>query len=241
MNNQNYRPCVGAVLTLIAAIYNFLRPLANCVIGYFQVYDLAGADRALAIYLPSFLSSLIIGLISAVPIILFSIRLIRRKRDNTNGGLAIVMSVLAFLTLVLNVFVYLAAKATGSSTTSYGPSVLVLPIAYVLLAVLCFSVTKPQPGGFVRLWFLPGVVYAVYAVLYFVQQCSNTLTYVSGFAAILTQVPLLPGLILYIIGYLLIGKWLVSPWQAGTALQQPWQEPGQSSDLYNSDVYNSEF
>lgn len=230
-NKSNYRPCAGGVLILIAAIINFLRPIISSIVTIQTYASSYGMDRALSVLLPNLLVSVIGGLLAAIPIVFFAIVLIRKNRGTITVVASVILAILSALSNGGLFAMQAIAEASGvGATVMFQSSGLILLACYILMTVLCVSVNRPQPGGFAKLWYLPGVVYCVYAVAYLWQMIGNNITAYSGilydtttFLSVAVISPLLsqlPTLILYAVGYFLAGKWLANPFRSSAPAPQ---------------------
>lgn len=226
-DKSNYRPCAGAVLTLIAAIINFLRPLVNQIITIRTYSENYGMDQALQLLLPNLLMILISGLFAALPIVFFSVVLIRKNRSTITVVSAAIMAGTALLSTGALLILQTIMNAYSTLPTSiFNVSAIPLLVCYVLLMILCVSVNRPQPGSFAKLWFLPGAAYIVYVPVYLGQIISNQFSlYPDSFQPdstfivsilVTTLLSNLPILALYCVGYFLIGKWLANPFRRDT-------------------------
>ena len=118
-----------------------------------------------------------------------------------------------------------------------------------LVALSVVSV-NPQPHGFKKLWFLPGVCYGLYAVSAVIFSASSTLslsvstgmlwdigTTISMIAS--SVISTLPVSALYTAGYFLAGKWLVNPYKKGYQPQPQYDEQTMQALNYYKWQYES--
>ena len=102
----------------------------------------------------------------------------------------------------------------------------------------CISARKPGTGGFRKVWYLPGLVYVLFALATLVNGLLPMFRNLGDFlfdapSTVLGQyflrgvLPILlmqlPSLILYTIAYLLAGKWIANPYKKG--VQPPVPQP----------------
>lgn len=247
---KNNRFCNGAVLLLIAAIWNYISPISGNLRSLFLLLKSTDSQQALQIILSSLLISVLGGLFTFIPLLILSIRLLRRKHDNGNGAIAIVLAALSLLGLMLSLGTSLLTAITGTVLRNPILSELILLIFYILFALLCFDSVKPKPGTITRLWSLPGIVYGIQAVVRIFERIVQQLS-------IYPQIPdaeiaanfigsilatSLPPAILCVIGWLLIGKWHADPRLPGTALPQPDMAMGTNGfQSGSSDTFHPEF
>lgn len=240
-NKSDYRPCVGGVLILIAVIINFLRPIISNIVTLQTLASHYDMEQALSVMLPNILTSVISGLLAALPIVFFAVVLIRKNRGTITVVASVILTVLSVLSNGGLFIMQMIAEASGAgATVVFQSSGLILLVFYILMTVLCVSVNRPQPGGFTKLWYLPGVTYCVYAVAYLWQMISNYITAYSSLqydtttflsaAVISPLLSQLPTLILYAVGYFLAGKWLANPYRSGAPAPQT--DPAEDFPLY---------
>lgn len=250
MNNRIPAPfCSGAVLILISAVYSYFMPIANAIRSLFLISDALGLDHGIQALLPTLLGNILGGLPTLILLLILCIRLMRKKRDTANGAIAVVLAVFSFLGILSGLILRLLSKVSGANSSAYPFSALALTVFYVLLAVQCFSSAKPQSGRVSRLWFLPGIVAGFHAVVYLMETIAQRLAdlpYTPEFriqASIIISVLLsnLIPIVLRIVGWFLVGKWLSSPTQPVTVSQQPDMACTPNPTLNNSDKYDSAF
>ena len=237
MEKKNLRTCVGGILLLAGTIANIVIPILTSLITLATMANNPYFDSG--IYMQSVLGNAGSGLLYSLPIIALSIVLLLKLK----GIPVIVCSALAAVVNLVNIIlVTITSKNLGypvDQTVKY-----FILAANVLMAAVAVIPLIPNLKGLKKLWFLPGAVYALGAVIYTVQLIKNTLVtgglsggtaYMAGFAigAILgILIIVIPTYGLTTAGYFLAGKWIVNPYKKGYQPQQQYAQPQYAQPQY---------
>lgn len=229
MDKKNYRFCAGGLMLLIAAILDILFPLINVMIN---VIRFPGVQDYIDMQLTNAITTVIGNVIAYAPFVILTIFLLLKKRGTAIMVMSIITLVVSVLSTGLILVSTFAASVTGNATYTINFASPVMILVYALFLALSVSTRKAQNGSFAKAWFLPGIAYCVYIVVYiaylFVFWSSlmngldmmDVLTAIGG--ALLSHIPTTT---LYCIGYFLAGHWLANPWKKGCAPVPPQYQP----------------
>ena len=242
MEKQNYRPCVGGILILVAATLGTLTFLLNYIITCLRMGDAVPSG-----YITVMLTNLVRRLLTSLPVILMAVMLIRKKRGviiTVLSGIMMAMSEISFVTTLI--YISQIGVATLQNVNWFGDVILIA--CYTTLLVLSITTRSPQPNGFTKLWFLPGAFYGLYAVSVVFFSISNTLSsagmmYMDVGTKIATIIGTVIGAAanpaLYTAGYFLTGKWLANPYKKGYQPQPRYDEQTMQALNYYKWQYES--
>lgn len=222
MNKQNYRTCIGGVLILAAGILGIIIQLFTFVTTSLTYGGSMPAGLA-SIYIQNLITTVLTNL----PVIALGVMLLLKKRGIIITILSGVMLALSLFSLVSRIISISLLDSSVTITTNWAGFVFTI-LTYAGLLVLSIVSMNLQPNIFKKLWFLPGVCYALYAITSMITTISSSLAASGGYMEpgfmigfiIGTIIGSLPTYGLYTAGYFLAGHWLANPYKKGYQPQQ---------------------
>ena len=222
MNKNNYRTCVGGILLLAAGILSILSMLFAYVATTLTYGGSMPAELSSA-----YIQNLIRGTIYALPLIALGVTLLTKKSGIITIILSGILMVMNFITLISNLIALSSLSAEMAIYINWPGTVFTI-LTYASLLVLAIGTLNPQPNMLKKLWFLPGICYAIYtitAVIFSIKTVvpTNSLNVDAAFkiATIVGAViGALPTPALQTAGFFLTGHWLANPYKKGYQPQQ---------------------
>ena len=243
MNKQNYRPCVGGALILGAVALSIVSVLFS-YLGTIVIISSVPSG-----YITAMVTTLVTKVLTSLPVILLGVMLLLKMRGliiTILSGIMMALSGISFVSTIISITK--VETATFSNVNWFGNFILIA--CYTTLLLLSITTTTPQPNGFKKLWFLPGVCYGLYTVSAVIFSASSTLslsvstgmlwdigTTISMIAS--SVISTLPVSALYTAGYFFAGKWLVNPYKKGYQPQPRYDEQTMQALNYYKWQYES--
>ena len=222
MNKQNYRTCIGGILILAAGVLSIISQLFAFVTTLLTYSGSMPAALSAA-----YIQNLITTVLTNLPVIALGVMLLLKKRGIIITILSGVMLALNFIALISRIIAIFKLDPSVTVTTNWAGFVFII-LTYAGLLVLSIVSMNPQPNLFKKLWFLPGVCYALYAITSMITTISSNLAASAGYMEPGYMIGFIIGLVigslptysLYTIGYFLAGHWLANPYKKGYQPQQ---------------------
>ena len=222
MNKQNYRTCIGGILILAAGVLSIISQLFAFVTTLLTYSGSMPAALSAA-----YIQNLITTVLTNLPVIALGVMLLLKKRGIIITILSGVMLALNFIALISRIIAIFKLDPSVTITTNWAGFVFII-LTYAGLLVLSIVSMNPQPNLFKKLWFLPGVCYALYAITSMITTISSSLAASAGYMEPGFKIGFIIGLIigslptygLYTVGYFLTGHWLANPYKKGYQPQQ---------------------
>ena len=243
MEKQNYRPCIGGILLLAAVALSIVSVLFS-YLGTIVIISSVPSG-----YITAMVTTLVTKVLTSLPVILLGVMLMLKMRGliiTILSGIMMALSGISFVSTIISITK--VETATFSNVNWFGNFILIA--CYATLLLLSITTTTPQPNGFKKLWFLPGVCYGLYAVSAVIFSASSTLslsvstgmlwdigTTISMIAS--SVISTLPVPALYTAGYFLTGKWLANPYKKGYQPQPRYDEQTMQALNYYKWQYES--
>ena len=237
MNKQNYRTCIGGILILAAGVLSIISQLFAFVTTLLTYSGSMPAALSAA-----YIQNLITTVLTNLPVIALGVMLLLKKRGIIITILSGVMLALSVFSLISRIIAIFKLDPSVTVTTNWAGFVFTI-LTYAGLLVLSIVSMNPQPNVFKKLWFLPGICYALYAITSMITTISSSLAASAGYMEPGFKIGFIIGLIigslptygLYTVGYFLTGHWLANPYKKGyqphyQQYQQPqyqYQQPAQ--------------
>ena len=238
MEKKNLRTCVGGILFLIAAILSTAAPMINHAIITMNTNKHVFPADVLQSMLTTVITTTITTLVFSIPSIILAIFLMMKK----NGTPLVVISVIMLVGTVFSTGITLLGRIISSIagyTTPINFHMLVIILVDILFLILVINTRKEPRGRFAKLWFLPGVAYCGYVVVYviytFLYNSSmnpgiDTAILLGIVSGVLLQN--MPAILLRGAGYFLAGHWLSNPYKKGYQPQQQYAQPQYAQPQY---------
>ena len=238
MNKNNYRNCVGGILLLAAGIFSILAQIFA-----FYITSISFGGSLPAELSATYAQNLIRETVYALPLIVLGVTLLMKKSGIITIILSGILMVLNLITLINNLIVLSSMSADMAIYVNWIGTVFSV-LTYASLLVLSIGTLNPQPNALKKLWFLPGICYAIYtiAVVIYVTKTAvpaNNL-YWDPAAKIATIVGALPIPAMHTAGFFLSGHWLANPYKKGYQPQQvqpQYQQPQYQQPQYQQYQY----
>ena len=158
MNKQNYRTCIGGILILAAGVLSIISQLFAFVTTLLTYSGSMPAALSAA-----YIQNLITTVLTNLPVIALGVMLLLKKRGIIITILSGVMLALNFIALISRIIAIFKLDPSVTITTNWAGFVFII-LTYAGLLVLSIVSMNPQPNVFKKLWFLPGICYALYAI-----------------------------------------------------------------------------